>query len=233
MGSFVGCGVKLATWVLQVWLLGTRLWPSALCQPLCNSHDSGNTALLRNPLAILATLFDRIGRHESAATIAGFALSPGTAQAISPCPRNATSSCLRSPYRNHARPRWLGLHRTGRSAGCALARCRDYHHTTNPCRQRAPLPRPQVESVVDGAWNLLGFGPAAQQGTRGGSAPGRDLAADGRDLRVSTVSRKRMRQAKGWFRRSRATRRRPGLSRRRVDRRRPRSCARPSAGSSA
>jgi hypothetical protein len=30
---------------------------------------------------------------------------------------------------------------------------------------------------------LLGFGPAAQQGKRGGSAPGRDLAADGRDLR--------------------------------------------------
>jgi hypothetical protein len=154
-----------------------------LCQPLCNSHDSGKHSPVAQPLAILATLFDRIGRHGPAATIAGFALSPGTAQAISPRPGNATSSCLRSPYRNHARPRWLGPHRTGRSAGCALARCRDYHHTTNPCRQRAPLPRPQAESFVDGAWNLLGFGPAGQQGKRGGSALGRDLAPDGRDLR--------------------------------------------------
>ena len=234
MGSFLGCGVNLATWVLQVWLLGTRLWPSALCQPLCNFHDSGNTALLRNPLAILATLFDRIGRHEPAATIAGFALSPGTAQAISPRSGNATSSCLRSPYRNHARPRWLGLHRTGRYSRCALARCRDYHHTTNPCRQRAPLPRPQVESVVDGAWNLLGFwagGPAGEARRPGsGSRPrtGWPRPPRCRPCRESACARRR-----DGFRRSRATRRRTGLSRRRVDRRRPRSCARPSAGSSA
>jgi hypothetical protein len=33
------------------------------------------------PLAILAALFDRLGRHESAATIAGFALSPLTSLA--------------------------------------------------------------------------------------------------------------------------------------------------------
>jgi hypothetical protein len=170
-----------------------------LCQPLCNSHDSGKHSPVAQPLAILATLFDRIGRHGPAATIAGFALSPGTAQAISPRPGNATSSCLRSPYRNHARPRWLGPHRTGRSAGCALARCRDYHHTTNPCRQRAPLPRPQAESFVDGAWNLLGLGRRASRG----SAAARLWAATSHRMAatsaVSTVSRKRMRQAKGWF----------------------------------
>ncbi len=37
---------------------------------------------IRVPLACLAVLFDRLGRHEPAATIAGFALSPVTARAI-------------------------------------------------------------------------------------------------------------------------------------------------------
>ncbi|HEY1440610.1 MAG TPA: hypothetical protein VGF65_07185 [Mycobacterium sp.] len=35
-----------------------------------------NTTTIRIPLAILAALFDRLGRYEPAATIAGFALSP-------------------------------------------------------------------------------------------------------------------------------------------------------------
>jgi hypothetical protein len=48
-----------------------------------NLHDAGNTTLIRTTLAILAALFDRLGRHEPAATIAGFAFSPITA-AISP-----------------------------------------------------------------------------------------------------------------------------------------------------
>jgi DNA-binding CsgD family transcriptional regulator len=41
-----------------------------------NYHDSGNTTTIRVPLAVLAALFDRLGRYEPAATIAGFALSP-------------------------------------------------------------------------------------------------------------------------------------------------------------
>ncbi len=44
-----------------------------------NMHDSGDTN--DTPLAALAALFDRLGRHESAATIAGFALNPLTALA--------------------------------------------------------------------------------------------------------------------------------------------------------
>jgi hypothetical protein len=40
-------------------------------------HDSGETS--DTPLAVLAALFDRLGRHAVAATIAGFALSPLTA----------------------------------------------------------------------------------------------------------------------------------------------------------
>ncbi|MCW2655005.1 MAG: hypothetical protein JWR32_5981 [Mycobacterium sp.] len=47
-----------------------------------NYHDSGNTTLVRSPLAIVAALFDRLGRHEPAATIAGFAFSPLTAASV-------------------------------------------------------------------------------------------------------------------------------------------------------
>ena len=45
-------------------------------------HDSGDTTAIRLPLASLAVLFDRLGRYEPAATIAGFALSPLSASAF-------------------------------------------------------------------------------------------------------------------------------------------------------
>jgi predicted ATPase len=47
-----------------------------------NYHDCGDTTTLRVPLAVLAVLFDRLGRYEPAATIAGFALSPLAAAAV-------------------------------------------------------------------------------------------------------------------------------------------------------
>jgi predicted ATPase/class 3 adenylate cyclase len=47
-----------------------------------NFHNSGNTALMHGPLAVVAVLFDRLGRHEPAATIAGFALSPFSASTV-------------------------------------------------------------------------------------------------------------------------------------------------------
>jgi predicted ATPase len=47
-----------------------------------NYHNSGDTMTIRVPLASLAALFDRIGRYEPAATIAGFALSPLSAAAF-------------------------------------------------------------------------------------------------------------------------------------------------------
>ena len=47
-----------------------------------NFYDSGSTTAIRVPLAILAALFDRLGRYEPAATIAGFALSPFSASAV-------------------------------------------------------------------------------------------------------------------------------------------------------
>jgi tetratricopeptide (TPR) repeat protein len=44
-----------------------------------NYHDSGNVTLVHSPLAVLAALFHRLGHHEAAATIAGFAFNPLTA----------------------------------------------------------------------------------------------------------------------------------------------------------
>jgi hypothetical protein len=46
-----------------------------------NFHNAGDTTTIRVPLGVLATLFDRLGRHEPAATIAGFAVSPLTSTA--------------------------------------------------------------------------------------------------------------------------------------------------------
>ncbi|HYQ37291.1 MAG TPA: adenylate/guanylate cyclase domain-containing protein, partial [Mycobacterium sp.] len=47
-----------------------------------NFHNAGDTTTIRVPLAILAVLFDRLGRYEPAATIAGFALSPLAATGV-------------------------------------------------------------------------------------------------------------------------------------------------------
>ena len=47
-----------------------------------NYHNAGDTTTIRVPLAILAVLFDRLGRYEPAATIAGFALSPIAAAGV-------------------------------------------------------------------------------------------------------------------------------------------------------
>ena len=43
-----------------------------------NYHDAGSTTLILSPLAVLAALFDRLGRYEPASTIAGFAVNPLT-----------------------------------------------------------------------------------------------------------------------------------------------------------
>jgi predicted ATPase len=47
-----------------------------------NYLDYGDATMIRAPLASLAVLFDRLGRYESAATIAGFALSPVAARGV-------------------------------------------------------------------------------------------------------------------------------------------------------
>ena len=46
-----------------------------------NYHNAGDATTIRRALAVLAVLFDRLGRHEPAATIAGFAHSPIAAAA--------------------------------------------------------------------------------------------------------------------------------------------------------
>jgi tetratricopeptide (TPR) repeat protein len=45
-----------------------------------NYHDSGNTANIRPALCGLAVCLDRLGRYEPAATIAGFAFDPLSAE---------------------------------------------------------------------------------------------------------------------------------------------------------
>src|SRR5271155_4303409 len=47
-----------------------------------NFHNAGDTTTIHVPLAVLAALFDRLGRYEPAATIAGFALSPLSATGV-------------------------------------------------------------------------------------------------------------------------------------------------------
>jgi predicted ATPase len=47
-----------------------------------NYHNAGNTTTIRVPLAVLTALFDRLGRYEPAATVAGFALSPIAAAGV-------------------------------------------------------------------------------------------------------------------------------------------------------
>jgi predicted ATPase len=47
-----------------------------------NFHNAGDATTIRVPLASLAALFDRLGRYEPAATVAGFALSPFAASAV-------------------------------------------------------------------------------------------------------------------------------------------------------
>jgi predicted ATPase len=47
-----------------------------------NYHNSGDPTTIRVPLAVLAVLFDRLGRYEPAATIVGFALSPLVAAGV-------------------------------------------------------------------------------------------------------------------------------------------------------
>jgi predicted ATPase/class 3 adenylate cyclase len=47
-----------------------------------NFHNAGNTTNIRATLAVLAVLFDRLGRYEPAATVAGFALSPIAAAGV-------------------------------------------------------------------------------------------------------------------------------------------------------
>ena len=37
-----------------------------------HQHESGSTGMMRNPLPVLATLLDRLGHYEPAATTGGF-----------------------------------------------------------------------------------------------------------------------------------------------------------------
>lgn len=47
-----------------------------------NHHESGSTTMIGTPLALLAAFLHRLGRNEAAATLAGYAFSPVTAQSV-------------------------------------------------------------------------------------------------------------------------------------------------------
>jgi len=49
-----------------------------LAPAIHNHYDSGGFSHLNNPLALLAVAMERLGRHEAAATISGFAATPYT-----------------------------------------------------------------------------------------------------------------------------------------------------------
>jgi predicted ATPase len=53
-----------------------------LAEAITEYHDSGDTSSLRSPLAVLVAFLDRAGRYETAATIAGLAVSPLTTVAF-------------------------------------------------------------------------------------------------------------------------------------------------------
>jgi predicted ATPase len=61
---------------------GTASAADHLTLAIRNFHNAGDTMAIRGPLASLAVLFNRLGRYEPAATIAGFALSPFSAAAF-------------------------------------------------------------------------------------------------------------------------------------------------------
>ena len=77
-----GCGnrqMEAAIAVMLSMLASTRDDPSDsldyLALAIRHYYDAGSISLIRNPLVILADVFDRLGRHEQAATISGFAAS--------------------------------------------------------------------------------------------------------------------------------------------------------------
>lgn len=65
-----------------------------------NHHEAGSTAMISTPLAILAAFLERMGRHEAAATIAGWAFSPVTSASFPTL--NTTIAHLREVLGNDA-----------------------------------------------------------------------------------------------------------------------------------
>ncbi len=53
-----------------------------LSRSMCGYLEYGDTTAIRVPLASLAVVFDRLGRHESAAIIAGFSRIPSAARGV-------------------------------------------------------------------------------------------------------------------------------------------------------
>ena len=98
---------------------GFRCWRHPASSPRTNSLP-----LVKQPKCgqhMLAVFLDRLGRHEAAATIAGFAFSPLTAAAFPRstrdrppprCPRHQTYECSPARARRRPPPPWRRMHTT-------------------------------------------------------------------------------------------------------------------------
>jgi hypothetical protein len=70
-------------WQAALLVMASQCWvPGRTTDAVRYCDDAGNATLIPVSLAILAVLFERLGRYEPAATVAGIALSPMAASTV-------------------------------------------------------------------------------------------------------------------------------------------------------
>ena len=127
-------------------------------------HDSGNAVLIRTPLVVVTVLFDRLGRHEPADTIAGFASDHPLAVAVVPeietaiahlhevlgtpayesLARDGEKMMTAEMVRIRIRPNRPGPNRTGRRL--SLGQHAENEHLAVKERLRFPLAQPRTRT---------------------------------------------------------------------------------------
>ncbi len=113
-----------------------------------NFHDAGNTTMIRFPLAVLAAFFDRLGRDEPAAIIAGFAFSPLTSAAY---PELSTAIAhLREVLGD---PAYESLARTGDKMTTAAMATYAYDHIDHARTELKAVSKTSFESLE--SWSRL------------------------------------------------------------------------------
>jgi len=131
-----------------------------------NFHDAGNTTMIRFPLAVLAAFFDRLGRYEPAAIVAGSRSVPHECGV----PRAEHRDC--TPARGPRRPTLRIARSQGRD---------DEHHRRGDLRIRPNRPGPNraergLEIVVGPLWGRhvsgkIGGGRSPRSGFLGPGEP--------------------------------------------------------------
>ena len=95
-----------------------------------NYHDSGNTYMIRTLLGVLAVFFDRLGRYEPAATIAGFAVTSPVAALPAMAEFGTATAHLRDVLdeATHESLARKGASQRGQRRGSAVRGPTDWHH---------------------------------------------------------------------------------------------------------